>query len=171
MPYSSPAPPGDAPTPAPSSACSRILSGYRHTDFPDLSSRRFAPDALHSASRPLHLGPACNTSALHSTIVAALARVLGAYCGCQDILLGLAPDDEDRILPVRVTWADGQTWESTAARIAEALADPFWPRVHPNELRRALDSLIIRENVSQSRDVFIYEVEDEDPGFSIGCFD
>ena len=139
MPSSSPIPPGDAPTPAALATCDHVLAGYRHADFPDLSSRRFAPDAPHSATQALNQAADSNASALYPAVVVALGRVIGAYCGCQDVLLGLAVDGEERVLPVRITWTDGQTWEASAAKVVEALADPCWPRVHPDLLRNALD--------------------------------
>lgn len=132
-------PRGDVPAHAVSGNCKDILSGYRHADFPDLSSRRFAPDAPCSITRPLPQNENTDPSVLYSIIVAALGRVLGAYCGCQDVLLGLAIDEEERVLPVRISWEDAQTWKGSASAVSDALADPSWPRVHPDILRRALD--------------------------------
>lgn len=119
----------------------RILAGYRHHDFPDLSSRRFAPDQPLSFSLPLDQNQTAltNGAASYPLLVAAVARVVGTYSACQDVLLALADEDKEEILPVRVVWADGQSWEEAAAGVADALADPHWPRAHPDLLRSTLD--------------------------------
>ncbi|RPD66154.1 peptide synthetase [Lentinus tigrinus ALCF2SS1-7] len=113
----------------------QILAGYRHQDFPDLSSRRFAPDTTQSVSLSLPQ----NVPTPLSRVVAAIGRVLGAYCACPDVLICLADGEGEGVLPVRVTWTDGQSWEDASKAVAEALADPSWPRVQPDALRRALD--------------------------------
>ena len=120
--------------------CEPILSGYRHHDFPDLSSRRFPPDALYTVSQPLGQDIGSDNAITFATVVAATARVLGAYCGCQDVVLGIwEPAQEQKVLPVRVAWDEVRTWEDTVAAISDATADPLSPRVHPNLIRRALD--------------------------------
>ncbi|KAL1758013.1 hypothetical protein FB107DRAFT_272442 [Schizophyllum commune] len=88
---------------------------------------------------------------------------------------GLTPADPDlvaRLILSRAVERDGLGDATTLREVVlEYLTACNLESCALGQLRRALDSLIIRENVSQSRDVFIYEVEDEDPGFSIGCFD
>ncbi|EJF65871.1 peptide synthetase [Dichomitus squalens LYAD-421 SS1] len=142
MAATSPHPPGSPHTVDDSGVlvdCEPILSGYRHHDFPDLSSRRFAPDALQSISQPLDLTVVHHKAFSFAAVVAATARVLGAYCGCQDVLLGILATPGDKILPVRVTWDESQTWEDVTAAISEAIADPCRPQLHPDLLRGALD--------------------------------
>ncbi|KAI1795863.1 peptide synthetase [Ganoderma leucocontextum] len=117
----------------------QILSGYTHYDFPDLSSRRFAPDSLQAISQSLNPGVEQDTTVPFINLVAATARVLGAYCGCRDTLLAFSDVKEAKVLPVRVQWGEATTWEEAAAAIANTLADPRWPRIHPDLLRRALD--------------------------------
>ncbi|KAI0362122.1 hypothetical protein OH77DRAFT_1416339 [Trametes cingulata] len=116
-----------------------ILAGYRHQDFPDLSSRRFAPDALQSVSQALALNAALNASEALATVTVAIGRVLGAYCGCADVLLAIADDREEKLRPVRVAWGDGQTWANAVGGVAKALANSAWPKVSPTTLRNALD--------------------------------
>ncbi|KAI9064453.1 hypothetical protein FKP32DRAFT_1591881 [Trametes sanguinea] len=116
-----------------------VLAGYRPQDFPDLSSRRFAPDAPQSASQALIIDAGLNTVEAPAIVTAALGRVLGAYCGCSDVLLAIADDQEEKLRPVRVAWGDGQAWSDTAGGVARALADPHWPRITPAELRSALE--------------------------------
>ncbi|KAI0748141.1 peptide synthetase [Daedaleopsis nitida] len=138
----SPPPPGSSPTAGATSTMavtSRLLTAYRHHDFPDLSSRRFPPDTLQSFSLPLEQNSSPTSPVPLSVFVAVVARVLGAYCASQDVLLALADGDQEKVLPVRVTWTDNHTWNDVAAGIAEALATPHWPRLHPDSLRRALD--------------------------------
>ncbi|KAH9946102.1 uncharacterized protein BXZ73DRAFT_72945 [Epithele typhae] len=124
------------PTPA---VLADYLSGYRHTDFPDLSSRRFAPNALHSVSLPIEHGSDLELSSLYPIIVAALGRVLGAYCGCQDILLALAVDEHEHVLPVRISWTENQTWKDVVSNVKHALEGLPSPLVHPDVLRHALE--------------------------------
>ncbi|KAH9901403.1 hypothetical protein C8Q73DRAFT_786775 [Cubamyces lactineus] len=116
-----------------------ILTGYRHQDFPDLSSRRFAPDTLQSTSHAISLDAGLNSIQALAIVAVALGRVLGAYCGCADVLLAIADDREEKLLPVRVAWGDGQTWSDVVGGVAQALADPSWPRITADALRNALD--------------------------------
>ncbi|KAL7283405.1 hypothetical protein ACG7TL_002835 [Trametes sanguinea] len=133
---------GPAPTvnvPGQFAGYEHVLAGYRPQDFPDLSSRRFAPDAPQSASQALVLDAGLNTGEALAIVTAALGRVLGAYCGCSDVLLAIADGQEEKLRPVRVAWGDGQTWSDTAGGVARALADPHWPRITPAELRSTLE--------------------------------
>ena len=116
----------------------QILSGYTHYDFPDLSSRRFAPDSLRTVSQSLGPGVEQDTTIPFTTLVTATSRVLGAYCGCRDTLLALLDVKEAEVLPVRVQWGEATTWEDAAAAIAATLADPRGPWIHPDLLRHAL---------------------------------
>ncbi|KAI0374911.1 hypothetical protein BV20DRAFT_961134 [Pilatotrama ljubarskyi] len=116
-----------------------ILAGYRHQDFPDLSSRRFAPDALRSVSQALELNAALNASEALATVTVAIGRVLGAYCGCADVLLAIADDREEKLRPVRVVWGEGQTWQRAVGGVTQAFADPAWPKLSLATLRSALD--------------------------------
>ncbi|KAI0670364.1 hypothetical protein C8Q78DRAFT_1079337 [Trametes maxima] len=116
-----------------------ILAGYRHQDFPDLSSRRFAPDTFQSASQALPLDASLNAAQTLATVTVAVGRVLGAYCGCTDVLLAIADNEGNKLRPVRVTWAEEQTWASAVGGVAQALTDPNWPRFAPASLRSALD--------------------------------
>lgn len=131
--------PPTAGAPVPGADLEQILAGYRHQDFPDLSSRRFAPDTTQSISLSLPQSIRTNSAVPLSRVVAAVGRVLGAYCACQDVLIGVAAEGEEGLFPVRVTWTDAQSWEDAANVVAEALANPSWPRVQPDALRRALD--------------------------------
>ncbi|KAI0336556.1 hypothetical protein GY45DRAFT_411925 [Cubamyces sp. BRFM 1775] len=141
----SPAPPlavGPAPTdvvPPEFAGYEHILTGYRHQDFPDLSSRRFAPGTLQSTSHAISLDAGHNSIQALAIVAVALGRVLGAYCGCADVLLAIADDPEEKLLPVRVAWGDGQTWSDVLGGVAQALVDPSWPRITPDTLRGALD--------------------------------
>lgn len=116
----------------------RIITGYTHYDFPDLSTRRFAPDIRRVVSQPFvsNLEPGTPTSV--GLLAAVVGRAIGAYCGCQDVLLGIA-DQGNKLLPVRVVWGSDRTWGQVATSVAEALADPRWPRIHPDTLKTALD--------------------------------
>ncbi|KAI0647071.1 hypothetical protein C8Q79DRAFT_1000106 [Trametes meyenii] len=116
-----------------------ILAGYRHQDFPDLSSRRFAPDTLQSVSQALPLDASLNASQALAAVTVAIGRVLGAYCGSTDVLLAIADNEGDKLRPVRVTWAEEPTWASAIGGVVQALADPNWPRLTPASLRSALD--------------------------------
>ncbi|PIL24012.1 non-ribosomal peptide synthetase [Ganoderma sinense ZZ0214-1] len=117
----------------------QVFSGYTHYDFPDLSSRRFAPDSLQTVSQSLGPGAEQDTTVPFTTLVAATARVLGAYCSCRDTLLALSDVKEAAVLPVRVQWAEATTWKDAAAAISNTLTDPRCPRIHPDLLRRALN--------------------------------
>ncbi len=128
-----------AATPARNADLEQILTGYRHQDFPDLSSRRFAPDTLQSLSLPVSHHTQTESAAPLPTVVTAIGRVLGAYCACEDVLLCVAGDEQEGLLPVRVAWSSGRTWEDTTKSVAEDLADPSRPTVQPDALRAALD--------------------------------
>nr|VWO98656.1 Transcription elongation factor SPT6 (Chromatin elongation factor SPT6) [Ganoderma boninense] len=117
----------------------QILSGYTHYDFPDLSSRRFAPDSLQTVSQSLGPGVDQDTTVPFTTLVAATARVLGAYCSCRDTLLAISDVKEALVLPVRVQWGEATSWKDAITAISYTLADPRSPRIHPDLLRRALD--------------------------------
>ncbi|OJT03537.1 Nonribosomal peptide synthetase 2 [Trametes pubescens] len=116
-----------------------ILAGYRHQDFPDLSSRRFAPGTLRTISQALTLDADQSASKALAAVVVAVGRVLGAYCGCTDVLLAIADDEEEKLRPVRVTWDESSTWVNAVEGVSQALADANWPRVSPSALRSALD--------------------------------
>ncbi|CDO69498.1 hypothetical protein BN946_scf184785.g3 [Trametes cinnabarina] len=116
-----------------------VLAGYSPQDFPDLSSRRFAPDVPQTASQALSLDTGTDNAHFLAIVTSAIGRVLGAYCGCSDVLLAIADVHEEKLLPVRVAWGDGQTWSDAAGGIGRALADPHWPRISPVELRNALE--------------------------------
>ncbi|RDX56754.1 peptide synthetase [Lentinus brumalis] len=142
MPPASPAVSESSPvaaTPARNADLEQILTGYRHQDFPDLSSRRFAPDTLQSLSLPVSHHTQTESAAPLPTVVTAIGRVLGAYCACEDVLLCVAGDEQEGLLPVRVAWSSGRTWEDTTKSVAEDLADPSRPTVQPDALRAALD--------------------------------
>ncbi|KAI5888069.1 uncharacterized protein SCHCODRAFT_02752362 [Schizophyllum commune H4-8] len=90
---------------------------------------------------------------------------------------GLTPADPRQIAGLirsRAVKGDGPSDAATLrAVVLEYLsACNLEPRTL-SELRRELDSFIIRENISQGRGVFSYQVEyeDEDPPYSISYFD
>ncbi|KAH9854247.1 hypothetical protein C2E23DRAFT_820117 [Lenzites betulinus] len=116
-----------------------VLAGYTHQDFPDLSSRRFAPETARSISQALTLDAGLSASKALAIITVAVGRVLGAYCGCTDVLLAVADPREAKLRPVRVTWGDGQTWSTAVDGVARALADENWPRVSLESLRTSMD--------------------------------
>ncbi|KAI0721073.1 peptide synthetase [Cerioporus squamosus] len=154
LPESSPA----AGATAQSADLKQILAGYRHQDFPDLSSRRFAPDRLQSVSLSL---------AQHTRrIVTAIGRVLGAYCACEDVLICVAHEKEEGLLPVRIAWANDQTWEDMAKAVAQALADSSRPRVQPDGLRRALD-LAPKQSPALALIPLVVQLEEEEASLRV----
>ncbi|KAI0780914.1 hypothetical protein BD413DRAFT_608137 [Trametes elegans] len=116
-----------------------ILAGYRHQDFPDLSSRRFAPDEFHSVSQALSLDGIIPASDALAILIVAVARVLGAYCGSSDILLAIADGEDEKLRPIRVVWDEGRTWSDAVSGISQSLIDTRWPRVSTASLRRTMD--------------------------------
>ncbi|OBZ75800.1 Nonribosomal peptide synthetase 2 [Grifola frondosa] len=117
----------------------QLLSGYRHHDFPHLSSRRFASDTLHTVSDSLRelLRHCSDGNAFISAVITAVARVVGAYCGCQDVLIGVY-EEGDLLRPIRVSWDETESWEHVNNAALRALADEKWPRTTPAALRNIL---------------------------------
>ncbi|OCH93414.1 hypothetical protein OBBRIDRAFT_790288 [Obba rivulosa] len=121
-----------------------VISGYRHCDLPDLSARRSPPSSLYSVSSclkeplistPVEIGDA---HAAFASLVAAIGRVLGAYCGCTDVLLAFQDQDSEDLRAVRITWDEHTQWTVVVRGILQTLSDGASPRVTLHTLREAL---------------------------------
>lgn len=115
--------------------CREILSGYKPQELPDLSGRRFPAGVVHTVVSSLpppyteNLGYGLYHRISQATLVAAIARIIGAYCDSTDVLLGIALGDPQSIKPLRVSWDDRRTWQDVVFEIATIIADPSWPLV------------------------------------------
>ncbi|EMD38714.1 siderophore biosynthesis enzyme [Gelatoporia subvermispora B] len=121
-----------------------VISGYRHCDLPDLSSDRFPASTTYSVS-------ACIKESLISTqvdvldarapfavLVATIGRVLGAYCGCTDVILALTDQDCEDLRTARITWDENTQWADLLHTVLQSLSGDTSFRITVPAIREAL---------------------------------
>ncbi|EAU88504.2 peptide synthetase [Coprinopsis cinerea okayama7 len=92
-----------------------LLQGYSIVEWPDLTCDRHPSPTPYTSTQPLS---SFNVQSRGSLLLAAISRMLGAYCGASDILLAVqVPNKRDYVF-VRVNWSDNETWQEVAARTA-----------------------------------------------------
>lgn len=98
------------------------LDGYAFSEWPDLSADRNRSTDIHKASKMLpplgHLGE----NKTIPFIALAVARTIGAYCGTNDLLLGLTANQDGSTQFLRLTWNDDQTWEECIACVKDVIS-------------------------------------------------
>ncbi|TFK42523.1 peptide synthetase [Crucibulum laeve] len=114
-------------------ACRDLLHGYSYLELPDLSADRAPLDQLYISRRTISF------STDISTVAAAVARVLGVYCGAPDVLVAVQTTETPFITFVRVSWDDGLTWEQCVKKLAHHLHNQRDTTVGTADIRRALD--------------------------------
>ncbi|RDB21442.1 Nonribosomal peptide synthetase 2 [Hypsizygus marmoreus] len=112
----------------------RLLQGYSVLEWPDLSASRQPGDTTHSVVKIL--SDAHTNRIPH--IIAAVARVLGAYSGASDVLLAVQLG-EDCCVFVRVVWTDADTWEDITSSLSRDLQHYCQSPISLASVRRVLD--------------------------------
>ncbi|KAL4259866.1 Non-ribosomal peptide synthetase [Pleurotus pulmonarius] len=96
---------------------SNYLEGYKLVEWPDLSGRRHPSRTLHRASATLRWER--DWPSFHPIIVSAIARIVGAYCGVSDVLVGSRLQAGLKV--VRVLWEDTTSWDEVIASVQDQL--------------------------------------------------
>jgi hypothetical protein len=97
----------------------RILEGFAFTEWPDLTCERNPASTTHTSSTKI--SAAFDSDVATPSLLLALARVLGAYCGTTDVLLARMVGDKFSL--VRASWSNGQTWQELGLDIGSQLQD------------------------------------------------
>ncbi|KAG5220670.1 Non-ribosomal peptide synthetase [Salix suchowensis] len=94
------------------------LNGYKLVEWPDLSGQRNPSRTLHRSSATLHWNS--DWPSFHPIIVAAIGRVVGAYCGVSDVLVGSRLEAGFKV--VRILWEDTTSWDEVIASVQGQLS-------------------------------------------------
>lgn len=119
------------------------LDGYSHLQWPDLSATRSPLDGACVASAKVSL-PALDSSVnVPHLVLAAIARVVGAYCGVTDLLFALPVDEAFNVGLVRVSWTDEDSWSQILAVVGTGIAHAL---AHATTLAAVKKSLSLAEH-------------------------
>jgi hypothetical protein len=119
------------------------VEGYNHLEWPDLSSTRSPLNGAQVASAEVPL-PALDSSVnVTHFVLAAISRIVGAYCGVTDLLLALQVKEVFNIGLVRVSWTDEESWSQVVARVSTSIAHAH---AHPTTLSAVRKLLSLSEH-------------------------
>ncbi|KAF9483747.1 peptide synthetase [Pholiota conissans] len=116
----------------------RVLADYAFSEWPDLSAHRSPLHCAHITSSQLAPIDVAKEPSRNSFIILAIARIIGAYCGTNDLLLGVQTTRDGVIGLLRVAWNDEQRWETLFLTLTNSLSDaPNYP-VSVSQVRNTL---------------------------------